>query len=51
MVHCEHNKSNLLIITLISLPYNNWWNNPNDQIQEMHVITPTQIYNPNPINA
>jgi hypothetical protein len=34
-------KNNILNITSISLPYNNQWNNFNDQIQEMHVTTPT----------
>jgi len=35
MVVCyEYNKNNLLIITSISLPYNNEQNNLNDQIQK-----------------
>jgi hypothetical protein len=35
MVVCyEYNKKNLLVITSISLPYNNEQNNPNDQIQK-----------------
>jgi hypothetical protein len=32
MAHYEHDKNNLLVITMISLSYNNQWNNPNDEI-------------------
>lgn len=39
VVHYEHKKNNLLVITPISLPYNNQLNNSIDQIQEMIVIT------------
>jgi hypothetical protein len=36
MVVCyEYNKNNLLVITSISLPYNNEQNNPNDQSQKI----------------
>lgn len=39
VVHYENKKNNLLVITLISLPYNNQLNDSIDQIQEMIIIT------------
>jgi hypothetical protein len=39
VAHYEHKKNHLLVITLISLPYNNQSNNSIDQIQKMIVIT------------
>jgi hypothetical protein len=34
-----------MVITSISLPYHNQWNNINDQIQEMPIITQNQVHN------
>jgi hypothetical protein len=40
VAHCEHDKNNLLVVTLVSLLYMNEWNNLDDQIQEMSTRTP-----------